>query len=77
EQYKGEAYGVPYDAEMQWVNRLAREEGIICDPVYSGKALAGLCGEVEAGRIPKGARVVFIHTGGIFGALAQPGAYLG
>ncbi|MHC5021659.1 MAG: 1-aminocyclopropane-1-carboxylate deaminase/D-cysteine desulfhydrase, partial [Planctomycetota bacterium] len=38
EQYKGEAYGVPYDAEMQWVNRLAREEGIICDPVYSGKA---------------------------------------
>lgn len=77
EAYKGEAYGVPYDAEMAWVLRLAREEGVICDPVYSGKALAGLCGEVQAGRIAPNSRVIFLHTGGIFGALAQPSAYLG
>ena len=76
EAYKGHAYGVPYPEEMEWVRRLAREEGIVCDPVYTGKALAGLCGEALAGRFARDAHVVFLHTGGIFGALAQPEAYL-
>jgi D-cysteine desulfhydrase len=76
EEYKGEAYAVPYESEMDAVRNLARTEGIICDPVYSGKALAGLVGELEAGRISKDKHIVFLHTGGIFGAMAQPEAYL-
>jgi D-cysteine desulfhydrase len=75
EGYGGPGYGLPDPAGMAWVDRLAREEGIVCDPVYTGKALAGLCGEAQAGRIPRGAHVVFLHTGGVFGALAQPEEY--
>ena len=45
--------------------RLAAEcEGIILDPVYSGRTLAGLIRLVETGEIPQGSRVLFIHTGG-------------
>ena len=39
-------------------------EGLILDPVYTGKAMAGLIELVESGRIPAGSRVLFIHTGG-------------
>ena len=63
-------------APVRYPEEYKGTEGIICDPVYSGKALAGLVGELEAGRIPKDKHIVFLHTGGIFGALAQADAYL-
>ncbi len=43
---------------------LAGTEGIILDPVYSAKAMAGLIDHVRTGRIDKGQTVVFLHTGG-------------
>ena len=43
---------------------LAGTEGIILDPVYSAKAMAGLIDHVRTGRIGKGQTVVFLHTGG-------------
>jgi len=43
----------------------ARTEGLILDPVYTGKAMAGLIDQVHTGRIPKGSKVVFVHTGGM------------
>ncbi|HYX43596.1 MAG TPA: hypothetical protein VE760_01045, partial [Acidimicrobiales bacterium] len=43
----------------------ARTEGLILDPVYTGKAMAGLVAAVTGGRIPRDARVVFVHTGGL------------
>jgi L-cysteate sulfo-lyase len=60
----GPGYGIP-TAEMQEALRLvARNEGIVLDPVYSGKGMAGLIGLVRAGRFEKNSNVVFLHTGG-------------
>jgi len=62
--YVGKAYGIPTAAGTAAILYLARMEGILLDPVYTGKAFAGLLDHVRSGRIPPGARVVFIHTGG-------------
>lgn len=58
----GQAYGVPTDAALEAIDLLARTEGIICDPVYTGKALAALVARARAGAIgPQ----LFWHTGGV------------
>ncbi|MCJ1900139.1 MULTISPECIES: 1-aminocyclopropane-1-carboxylate deaminase/D-cysteine desulfhydrase [Paracoccus] len=62
--YFGEAYAVPSEAGNAAIKRLAMQEGLLLDPVYTGKGMAGLLGLVEDGTIPKGARVLFLHTGG-------------
>jgi L-cysteate sulfo-lyase len=46
---------------------VARSEGILLDPVYSGKAMAGLIDLVRNGQLRKGENVVFLHTGGAVG----------
>ena len=63
--YVGEAYGRPSVAGEAALDRLARAEGILLDPVYSAKAFAGLLGEAERGRFGPAAPVVFLHTGGV------------
>lgn len=65
--YVGRGYGLSRPEELETLRWLAALEGVICDPVYTGKALHGLVGEVRRGRIAPGSRVVFLHTGGIFG----------
>ena len=78
--YVGETYGIPTAAGNAAILYLARTEGILLDPVYTGKAFAGLLDHVRTGRIPRTARVVFVHTGGqpaLFSfsrALMAPGA---
>jgi 1-aminocyclopropane-1-carboxylate deaminase/D-cysteine desulfhydrase-like pyridoxal-dependent ACC family enzyme len=62
--YVGEAYGAVTSACLDAIELLARTEGILLDPVYSGKAFSGLMDYVRQGIIPAGSRVVFIHTGG-------------
>jgi 1-aminocyclopropane-1-carboxylate deaminase len=42
----------------------ARLEGMITDPVYEGKSMAGLIGLARSGEIPRGARVLYVHLGG-------------
>jgi 1-aminocyclopropane-1-carboxylate deaminase/D-cysteine desulfhydrase-like pyridoxal-dependent ACC family enzyme len=60
--YVGEAYGRPSPAGNAALERLARAEGILLDPVYTAKAFAGLLGEARLfGNEP----VVFLHTGGV------------
>jgi L-cysteate sulfo-lyase len=49
---------------------LARTEGLLFDPVYSGKALAGMIDYVRQGRFDKSQRIVFLHTGGAAGLFA-------
>ena len=49
---------------IEAVNLTARHEGIILDPVYTGKAMAGLIALVRRGFFAKDANVVFLHTGG-------------
>ncbi len=60
----GEAYGVPTDSMREAVGLCARTEGLLLDPVYSGKAMAGLIAHIRAGRYQRDDNVVFIHTGG-------------
>ena len=62
----GAGYGEPTDACLEALAFAARLEGIVLDPVYSGKAMAGLIAAVREGRVdPVTARVVFLHTGGM------------
>lgn len=67
--YKGPAYAVPDAATLETIALAGRTTGLLLDPVYTGKALHGTIEEMKAGRL--GRRVLFIHTGGLFGAFAQ------
>ena len=62
--YIGPRYGVVTDAAREALALVARTEGIILDPVYSSKAMAGLIAHVRQGRLTKAYQVVFLHTGG-------------
>ncbi|MBU1344940.1 MAG: D-cysteine desulfhydrase [Proteobacteria bacterium] len=64
DQYVGPGYSLPTNAMVEAVKLFARTEAILLDPVYSGKAAAGLIDLVRKGRFPKGANVLFLHTGG-------------
>ncbi len=62
--YVGPGYGIPTDAMNAAVLLLARLEGLLFDPVYSGKGLAGLIDQVQNGVLREAKHVVFVHTGG-------------
>lgn len=60
----GGGYGIPSLAGRAAIELLARTEGVLADPVYTGKGLAGLLALVRRGAFSPGDAVVFIHTGG-------------
>src|SRR3954447_7766675 len=60
----GAGYGAPTDSCREALDLAARCEGLVLDPVYSGKAMAGLIAGVREGRIGRSTRTVFLHTGG-------------
>ena len=60
-------YSVPNARMVEAVQLLARTEGILLDPVYSGKGMAGLIDLCRRGFFRKGQNIVFIHTGGSVG----------
>ena len=62
--YVGPGYGKPTEGMIEAVQLLAREEGILLDPVYSGKGMAGLIDLIRKGHFRKSENVVFLHTGG-------------
>ena len=62
--YVGGGYGVPTPGMAEAVRMLARLEGILLDPVYSGKGMAGLIDLIRQGVFSPGENVVFLHTGG-------------
>lgn len=62
--YVGPGYSLPTDAMVEAVRLFAGEEAILLDPVYSGKAAAGLIDLVRKNAFPTGANVLFLHTGG-------------
>lgn len=68
---KGPRYGVMAPAQRDLLVQIARASGLVLDPVYTGKAAHGLRACVQRGDIARGARVLFIHTGGLPGLLAQ------
>ena len=59
-----EGYGIPTPEGLSAIRLLARLEGLLLDPVYTGKAMAGLVAMVRAGRFSDEENVVFLHTGG-------------
>jgi D-cysteine desulfhydrase len=61
---RGDGYGIPTPAMKHALLALARTEGILLDPVYSGKAFAGMLSQVRSGRYQDGANLLFIMTGG-------------
>ena len=71
--YVGDGYGIPTEGMAQAVQMLAREEGILLDPVYSGKAMAGMIDLIRTGVIGKDKTVVFLHTGGAVGLFGYTG----
>ena len=62
--YVGAGYGIPTAGMNEAVLMLARLEGLLFDPVYSGKALAGMIDLVRKGEFARGDNIVFLHTGG-------------
>jgi L-cysteate sulfo-lyase len=62
--YMGEAYGIASDAMREAVQMAAQTEGLLLDPVYSGKAMAALIGHVRRGKFTREQTIVFLHTGG-------------
>ncbi|MBD5147486.1 MAG: pyridoxal-phosphate dependent enzyme [Oscillibacter sp.] len=72
----GGGYGKPCREQIEWMRALASSQGILTDPVYSGKALYGLCGLAAKGEYAGPGGLVFLHTGGLqlfydFSSLAE------
>ncbi len=64
DQYSPPGYGAPSESGQAAIDLLARTEGILLDPVYTGKAMAGLLDHIRQGQFSQDQTVVFIHTGG-------------
>ncbi len=72
--YVGDGYGIPTAGMREAILLLARLEGLLFDPVYSGKGLAGMIDLVQKGHFKSDDNILFIHTGGsvgLFGYLDQ------
>jgi 1-aminocyclopropane-1-carboxylate deaminase len=73
---RGDGYGATTTAMTDAVRLLASREGLLLDPVYSGKAFAGLLADIRAGRYAPGDQVLFIMTGGAPGLFAYASSFL-
>jgi D-cysteine desulfhydrase len=71
DQAKGPRYGQMSAEQLVFLRDVVRATGLVLDPVYTGKALFGLARAVERGDVPRGSRVLFVHTGGLPGLLAS------
>lgn len=63
-EWAGEFYGVPVESTLEAIRLTGRLEGVIIDPVYEGKSMAGLIDLVSSGEIPRDSTVLFAHLGG-------------
>ena len=73
--YFGEAYGIPTPAMKEAIGLVAETEGVLLDPVYSGKAMSGLIDLLRKGTFGKNENIVFVHTGGQAGLFAYEPAF--
>lgn len=71
--YVGEGYGIPAPSTIEAIHLAARMEGILLDPVYSAKGMAGLIGMVRQGFFKPTDTVLFLHTGGATALFAYQG----
>jgi D-cysteine desulfhydrase family pyridoxal phosphate-dependent enzyme len=75
--YGQPGYGVITAAEREAIHLLARTEGIITDPVYTGRTLAGLIDLIRRGVYAEGETILYWHTGGVAGLFARAAEMLG
>jgi 1-aminocyclopropane-1-carboxylate deaminase len=73
--WAGAEYGIPVQSTVDAIRLAGRLEGMITDPVYEGKSMAGLIDLVRSGDIPKGANVLYAHLGGQPALNAYSGAF--
>lgn len=73
--YVGGGYGIPTPGMVEAVTLLAQTEGLLLDPVYSGKGMAGLIDLVRKGHFAKEENVVFLHTGGSIALFGYPTSF--
>ena len=62
--YSAGAYGIPDAQTIDAIHTCARLEGMLTDPVYEGKSMAGMIGMIQSGEIPAGSTVLYAHLGG-------------
>ncbi len=73
--YVGEGYAIASPDIFELIRTLASLEGLVLDPVYTGKAFAGMLAELEKGRFEGTRDIVFVHTGGLFGVFPQKSGF--
>jgi L-cysteate sulfo-lyase len=73
--YVGGGYGIPTPGMVEAVALVAKTEGILLDPVYSGKGMAGLIDLIRKGHFAKDQNVVFLHTGGSVALFGYPDVF--
>ncbi|GEP00139.1 D-cysteine desulfhydrase family protein [Methylobacterium haplocladii] len=73
--HRRDGYGIPTEGMLEAVRLMATTEGLLLDPVYSGKAFAGLLADVRAGAYRPGDAVLFLMTGGVPGLFAYRGVF--
>jgi L-cysteate sulfo-lyase len=75
ETQRGPGYGIPTDSMREAVRLMASMEGLLLDPVYGGKAFAGLLRSVRSGEYVAGQNILFVMTGGLPGLFAYRSAF--
>jgi len=73
--YVGSGYGKPTPDGLEAIELFARHEGILLDPVYSGKGAAGLIDLIRKGHFSRDQRIVFLHTGGAIALFGYSSAF--
>jgi D-cysteine desulfhydrase len=69
--FVGPGYAIPYPEDIDAIRLVARTEGLLLDPTYTGKAFAGMLHAVKTGILDAEAAIIFMHTGGAFGLFPQ------
>lgn len=75
DRFGGPEYGLPNDGTMEAIRLCARTEGMLTDPVYEGKSMAGMIHMVRNGEFPEGSRVLYAHLGGAPALSAYSGLF--
>jgi D-cysteine desulfhydrase len=73
--YVGEGYALASDDELRFYAQLARQEGLLLDPCYTGKAFRGMIQEIKKNPSALGKRILFLHSGGTFATFAYADQY--
>jgi D-cysteine desulfhydrase family pyridoxal phosphate-dependent enzyme len=76
QQHIGEGYGIPTPACLEAIRLLAEGDGVLLDPTYTAKAMAGLITDVRAGAVTPDETIMFLHTGGAPALFAHASAFV-